>query len=108
MQIQVEETRKLRRASASIRDGGIIHVKVPRHWPRDLKRSVIEELVDRLQKKDSQEKLLAGQAAKQPTITLSTQAELEAFVRRINAETFNVPLGRFQNWLCPGTITWLK
>jgi|GEM_PF-801984 len=97
MQIQVEETRKLRRASASIRDGGIIHVKVPRHWPRDLKRTVIEELVGRLQKKDLQEKkLLAGQAAKQPTITLSTQAELEAFVRHINAETFNVPLGKVQ------------
>ncbi len=97
MQIQVEETRKLRRASASIRDGGIIHVKVPRHWPRDLKRSVIEELVGRLQKKDLQEKkLLAQQAAKQTPITLSTQAELEAFVRRINAETFNVPLGKVQ------------
>lgn len=97
MQVQVEETRKLRRASASIRDGGIIHVKVPRHWPRDLKRTVIEELVARLHKKDLQEKtLLAKQAAQQAKITLATQAELEAYVRRINAETFNVPLGKVQ------------
>lgn len=97
MQIQVEETRKIRRASACIRDGGIIHVKVPRHWSRDLKRSVIEELVERLQKKDRLEKaLLSKQATKQDTITISTQAELEAFVRRINAETFNVELGKIQ------------
>lgn len=97
MQIQVEETRKIRRASACIRDGGIIHVKVPRHWSRDLKRSVIEELVERIQKKDRQEKaLLSKQAAKQNQITITTQAELETYVRRINAETFNVDLGKIQ------------
>ncbi|MCE3234795.1 MAG: hypothetical protein K0Q50_975 [Vampirovibrio sp.] len=97
MQIQVEETRKIRRASACMRDGGVIHVKVPRHWSRDLKRSVIEELVERLQKKDRQEKaLLSKQATKQEKITLATQAELETFVRRINAETFNVELGKIQ------------
>jgi predicted metal-dependent hydrolase len=96
MQIHVEEARKLRRASAIIRDDGAIHVKVPRHWPRDLKRSAIEELVERLQRKDVREKTLLNsrKVAKQQRITITTEAELERYVRQINAETFNVPLGK--------------
>ncbi len=96
MQVLVEETKKLRRASASIRDGGMIHVKVPRHWSRDLKRSAIEELVERLQRKDAQEKKLLDKASDQARITITTQAELERFVRQVNADTFNAPLGKVQ------------
>jgi predicted metal-dependent hydrolase len=96
MQVLVEETKKLRRASASIRDGGIIHVKVPRHWPREVKRSTIDELVSRIQKKDAQERALLAKAAHQERITITTQPELERYVRQINAETFNVPLGKVQ------------
>jgi len=96
MQVLVEETKKLRRASASLRDGGIIHVKVPRHWPREVKRSTIDELVNRIQKKDAQERTLLAKAAGQPTVTINTQPELEQYVRQINAETFNVPLGKVQ------------
>jgi predicted metal-dependent hydrolase len=96
MQVLVEETKKLRRASASIRDGGIIHVKVPRHWPREVKRSTIDELVNRIQKKDAQERALLVKAASQARITITTQPELERYVRQINAETFNVPLGKVQ------------
>ena len=96
MQVLVEETKKLRRASASIRDGGMIHVKVPRHWSRDLKRSAIEELVERLQRKDAQEKKLLDKASDQARITITTQTELERFVRQVNTETFNAPLGKVQ------------
>jgi predicted metal-dependent hydrolase len=98
MQIHVEETRKLRRASAIIRDDGAIHVKVPRHWARDLKRSAIEELVDRLQRKDQREKALLAskKVAQQARITITSQIELERYVRQINAETFNVPLGKIR------------
>lgn len=96
MQVLVEETRKLRRASASIRDGGIIHVKVPRHWPREVKRSTIDELVSRIQKKDAQERALLAKASNQARITIDSQPELERYVRQINAETFNVPLGKVQ------------
>jgi hypothetical protein len=98
MQIHVEEARKLRRASAVIRDDGAIHVKVPRHWPRDLKRSAIEELVERLQRKDVREKTLLNsrKVAKQQRVTITTEAELEQHVRQINAETFNVPLGKIK------------
>lgn len=98
MQIHVEETRKLRRASAVIRDDGAIHVKVPRHWARDLKRSAIEELVDRLQRKDQREKALLNskKVTQQERITITNQADLERYVRQINAETFNVPLGKIR------------
>jgi predicted metal-dependent hydrolase len=98
MQIHVEESRKLRRASAIIREDGAIHVKVPRHWPRDLKRSATEELVERLQRKDQREKALLAskKVAQQARITITSQAELEHYVRQINAETFNVPLGKIR------------
>jgi predicted metal-dependent hydrolase len=96
MQVLIEESRKLRRASACIRDGGTIHVKLPRHWPRHLKHSVTQELVERLQKKDEKERQLLNKAALQDTITITTNAELEAYVRAINEETFKVPLGKVQ------------
>ncbi len=94
MEVQVEECRKLRRASATIRDAGVIWVKVPRHWPRATKKEVIHELVDRLERKDQREKsLLAKKAAKQELLTIRTREELEVYVHRINGETFQVPLG---------------
>jgi len=96
MQIHVEETKRLRRASASIRDSGIIHVKVPHHWPRPVKASTIEQLVSRLERKDAQEKALLLKAERQSRLTLATQPELEEYVRQINAETLNVPLGKVQ------------
>jgi predicted metal-dependent hydrolase len=94
MRIEVEECRKLRRASACMRDAGIIQVKVPRHWSRALKTSVVAELVERIRKKDEQEKKLLALAERQSRVTLRSQAELEAYVRRINEETFQVPLGK--------------
>lgn len=95
MEIHIEEARHIRRASASLRDGGVIHVKVPRHWPQAYRHEVTLELVERLQRRDAQEKaLLERHAHLQTTITLHNQAELEAYVHRINAETFNIPLGK--------------
>lgn len=96
MQVLIEESRKLRRASACIRDGGTIHVKLPRHWPKQLKHSVTQELVERLQKKDEKERQLLNKAALQETITIATNPELEAYVTAINEETFRVPLGKVQ------------
>jgi hypothetical protein len=97
MRVLVEESRKLRRASACIRDAGVIHVKLPRHWSRALKQEVTNELVERLRKKDAREKsLLDKKVAQQRLITITTNAELEAHVRQINAETFQVPLGKIQ------------
>jgi predicted SprT family Zn-dependent metalloprotease len=95
MKVHIEECKGIRRASACIRDAGIIWVKVPRHWAKDVKHEVIRRLVDKIERKDSREKsLLAKQAAKQERVTIRTREELEAYVRRINAETFNVPLGK--------------
>jgi predicted metal-dependent hydrolase len=96
MQVLIEESKKLRRASACIRDGGTIHVKLPRHWPRTLKHSVTQELVERLQKKDAKERALLGKAAQQETVTITDNPTLTAFVQAINAETFQVPLGKVQ------------
>lgn len=96
MQVLIEESRKLRRASACIRDGGTIHVKLPRHWPKHLKHSVTQELVERLQKKDEKERQLLHKAALQETITIASNTELEAFVSAINDDTFRVPLGKVQ------------
>lgn len=97
MEIHVEEVKGIRRASASLRDGEIIFVKVPRHWSKSIKREVITELVGRIERKDAREKaLLAKQASRQPRITIHNKQELEAYVRRINAETFNVPLGKIR------------
>lgn len=96
MRIEVEECRKLRRASACIREAEVIQVKVPRHWPKATKASVVAELVERLQKRTVREQKLLHQAEQQTRITIQTQAELETLVRRINAETFNVPLGKVQ------------
>ncbi|WP_303672793.1 M48 metallopeptidase family protein [Vampirovibrio chlorellavorus] len=96
MQVLIEESKKLRRASACIRDGGTIHVKLPRHWPRHLKHSVTQELVERLQKKDAKERALLDKATQQETVTLADNEALTAFVQAINAETFQVPLGKVQ------------
>lgn len=96
MQVHIEESKKLRRASACIRDGGTIHVKLPRHWPRHLKHSVTQELVERLQKKDAKERALLNKATQQETITITDNETLTAFVQAINAETFQVPLGKVQ------------
>jgi hypothetical protein len=79
-----------------MRDAGVIQVKVPRHWPRALKASVTAELVERIRKKDAKEKRLLALADQQARVTIRTQAELEAWVRRVNVETFNVPLGKVQ------------
>ncbi|WP_373531465.1 M48 family metallopeptidase [Vampirovibrio sp.] len=96
LHVLIEESRKLRRASACIRDGKTIHIKLPRHWSKDLKHSVTAELVERLQKKDAKERYLLEQAAQQPTVTISTNAELETWVQQINQETFRVKLGKVQ------------
>lgn len=96
MDVQIEEARKLKRASACIRTGGVIQVKLPHHWPKTLKQSVTQELVERLCQKDSREKALLKKAAHQTRITIQTHQELTAFVERINAETFQVPLGKVQ------------
>ncbi len=96
MQVLIEESKKLRRASACIRDGGTIHVKLPRHWPRHLKHSVTQELVERLQKKDAKERALLDKATQQETVTITDNEALTAFVQAINAATFQVPLGKVQ------------
>jgi hypothetical protein len=95
MYVRIEESRSIRRASACIRTAGEIHVKLPRHWPADTKQSITNELVERLTRKDAQQKqLLSRYADRQPCITLDTSEALEAFVRKINAETFCVQLGK--------------
>lgn len=95
MDVRIEESRSIRRASACIRAAGEIHVKIPRHWPAATKLSIANELVERLTRKDAQQKqLLSHYGAAQKTITIKTQEELEALVRQINAETFCVKLGK--------------
>lgn len=96
MHIRIEESKTVRRASACIRTAGEIHVKVPWRWPAESKRRVAEELAEKLKRKDEREKRLLDNPAVrvQPRITLATPEELEAFVRLINAETFQLTLGK--------------
>jgi predicted metal-dependent hydrolase len=96
MRIRIEESGTVRRASACIRVAGEIHVKVPRHWPAEVKHRIAGELAEKLKRKDEREKrLLENPAVRaQPRITLTTREELEAFVRLINAETFQLTLGK--------------
>lgn len=95
MIIKIEESRSVRRASACIRCAGEIHVKVPRHWSAEVKRTITRELVERLQRKDAQEKkLLAIHGARQKTITITTPEELMDYVRQINQETYKLDLGK--------------
>jgi Protein of unknown function DUF45 len=96
MRIHIEESKSLRRASACMRAAGEIQVKVPRHWPVAVKQQVTNELVARLERKDARERRLLENPAvlAQPRLTLTTREELEAFVRQVNAETFQLPLGK--------------
>lgn len=97
MQVRIEEKRAIRRATASLRSGGVIHVKVPLHWPDATKNKVIEDLVSRLRDKDIREKaLLERHASRQTRLTLQTDAELADFVQQVNRDTFQVPLGKIQ------------
>ncbi len=96
MEVRITERRRIKRASASLRQG-CIHVQVPRHWPKTLKHEAVSELVEKvLAGEQRQEKLLNSPAAHGPRITLRTPSELEAYVRRINAETFNLTLGKIR------------
>jgi len=95
MEVRIEESRKIRRASACIRTAGEIHVKLPQHWSASTKQDIARELVERLTRKDEQQRqLLERYSATQKKITIKTEKELEALVRRINAETFAVDLGK--------------
>lgn len=96
MEVKITERRRIKRASATLRQG-CIHVQVPRHWPKTLKHEATAELVEKvLSSERKQEKLLNSAAARGPRITLRTQSELEAYVRRINAETFGLDLGKIR------------
>ncbi len=96
MKIEVREETRIRRASARMQEAGVIFVKVPRHWPRKLKDEVVAELVERIRRKDAQQRDLLEEAARQPRITLATEAALNDFVQRVNAETLQAPLGKIR------------
>lgn len=96
MKIEVKEETRIRRASARIQEAGVIHVKVPRHWSRSVKEEVIAELVARIRDKDRRQQKLLERAERQPRITLADEAALIRYVRQINAETFNAPLGNIK------------
>ena len=94
MRVEVVEKTGIRRATARLEEAGVIQVKIPRHWPKWDKQRVVDELVGRIQSKnDRQLKLLERETRKQARVTIATEAELVAYVQRINSETFNAPLG---------------
>lgn len=92
-EIRVTECSRVKKASAYMRHG-IVHVKVPKRWRAADKRDVAIELVERVLKKEAAERKLmdavTDQVADTNLITLTTLQELEAYVDKLNAETFQV------------------
>jgi predicted metal-dependent hydrolase len=96
VKVQVTESTRVRQASATMRHGSI-HVKIPHHWSVADKEEVMLELVQRVLKKQAAERdLVEALSAKSPNMTIRNQAELHAFVHQLNAETFQLPLGKIQ------------
>jgi hypothetical protein len=64
----------------------------------DYKEEVAIKLVERVLQKQAEEKRFLASRTTDPMelITIPTSSELEAYVRRINDETFRVPLGKIQ------------
>ncbi|MGE0199810.1 MAG: YgjP-like metallopeptidase domain-containing protein [Candidatus Melainabacteria bacterium] len=98
MHVEVTETVGKKRATAVAR-GGIIHVEVPRHWPRPTKQEAIEELAERVRRQEAKNhQLLSG--LDDPTltrITLRTVPELKRYLNQLNNETFRYPAGSLKN-----------
>jgi len=91
--VEITQKKKLKRASASIRDGKI-KVQVPQWWSKASKEAAINELVQRLENSDSRQKKLLNSPGER--ITLHNLAALTAYVTRINHETFNAPVGKIR------------
>lgn len=90
--VAVTEVRKLRRASGALRNG-VIEISVPMCWRKQDKLDAIQSLINRILRKKKQEEALLNRDLG-PLMTLETPAALEEYVRRLNAETFNVPLAK--------------
>lgn len=95
--VHITECSRVKNATAIFRQGAV-HVKLPKRWNKTYKGEVTAELVRRVLRKEEAERNLVDRHANEdaPTLTLTTQAALNDYVRRLNAETFQVPLAKVQ------------
>jgi hypothetical protein len=101
--VEVQHTTGLKQANARLRPqaGGAVGViKVPAHWPASAKQQAVQQLQGALQRQWQQvPATLSGppsatspHGSQGPTLALHTAAQLEAYVRELNAATFQAPL----------------
>lgn len=88
--IHILKLPKRKVARARIRQG-VIEVVIPQRWSRHLQNSVSEKLAERVQKQFDKDYQLFH-ACREPLISFHQKEELVAWIHRINAETFQVPL----------------
>jgi predicted metal-dependent hydrolase len=93
MQVIIEESASLRRASASLREGDVVLIKLPRRWSASLKQSITQQLLEKIQNQLFQEKKILNQIGEVPRISLMDEEALTTFVREVNQQTFQVELG---------------
>ncbi len=90
--VAIEETTGIKRATACAR-GDTIFVNLPRYWSKADKHEIAQKLVDRIVKQCAKDDRLLRLIANDPTrISLTTQAELDTYVRKVNRDTFDIPL----------------
>lgn len=93
--IKILESTRLKRGTACFRDGEIL-VKLPKRWPASYKKEAAQRLAERVKKSAVAEQAFLDAMAESVRdaehVTFHTQTELEAYVRQINAETFQAPL----------------
>lgn len=91
MEVNITEKRRIKRATAAIRDNAI-RINIPRHWSKKDKDEAIRILTRKVQTQQAREEKILGQFTPDQLITIRDRQELTGFVNRINRETFNAPL----------------
>lgn len=92
-QVEILEKTRLKHANATLK-GLLIHVKIPRHWPRAMKEEVAQELVDRvIQRHERDQRKMAREVSlDEELVTFDSQEALSEYVFALNAETLQSPL----------------
>jgi hypothetical protein len=98
--VVVEESTRAKRASGRIKENTAV-ITLPMHWAKRVKQHAVDELMIKLsQVHIKQQRFLSTMEAWQDedfangaeTLSIQTLAELTAYVKQLNAETFQAPL----------------
>lgn len=94
MQVEVIETKGIKRATGHVTQG-VIRVTVPKHWNRAAKQEAIDYLAQLVRKQHTKEQeLLHWIDHMDPSqfLTIDNAKSLDQYVRELNRQTLNVPL----------------